>query len=181
MFQIKDPRSAGHGSPAGRREGFTDPRREHPGATAMRLCPGPEGTPATARIGAASRVLRNHAGINSQRRRGADSQSDSQSAASRLIGTRFGACPAGVPMSRDAASTTIGMRILDNNEFRDHAKITSHLAAWPRGAGNTTAKCGGDYVAPGWAEWTRPDHIRFTEYEARALRQAAPSRRITGW
>ena len=74
MFQIKDPRSAGHGSPAGRREGFTDPRREHPGATAMRLCPGPEGTPATARIGAASRVLRNHAGINSQRRRGADSQ-----------------------------------------------------------------------------------------------------------
>ena len=51
-------------------------------------------------------VLRNHAGINSQRRRGADSQSDSQSAASRLIGTRFGACPADVPMSRDAAGTS---------------------------------------------------------------------------
>src|ERR1039458_7773354 len=47
-------------------------------------------------------VLRNHAGINSQRRRGADSQA----AASRLIGTRFGACPAGVPMSRDAAGTS---------------------------------------------------------------------------
>jgi hypothetical protein len=31
---------------------------------------------------------------------------DSQSAASRLIGTRFGACPAGVPMSRDAAGTS---------------------------------------------------------------------------
>src|ERR1035437_9074755 len=47
-------------------------------------------------------VLRNHAGINSQRRRGADSQS----AASRLIGTRLGACPASVPMSRDAAGTS---------------------------------------------------------------------------
>src|ERR1017187_4576766 len=47
-------------------------------------------------------VLRNHAGINSQSRRGADSQS----AASRLIGTRFCACPASVPMSRDAAGTS---------------------------------------------------------------------------
>jgi hypothetical protein len=40
----------------------------------------------------------------------------------------------------------------------------------------TTAKCAGDYVARGWAEWTRPDHIRFTEGEARALWKAAPSR-----
>ena len=31
---------------------------------------------------------------------------DSQSAASRLIGARFGACLAGVPMSRDAAGTS---------------------------------------------------------------------------
>jgi hypothetical protein len=33
---------------------------------------------------------------------------DSQSAASRLLGTRFGARPAGVPMSRDAAGTSAG-------------------------------------------------------------------------
>src|ERR1035437_7997742 len=39
-----------------------------------------------------------------RRRRGADSQS----AASRLLGTRFGARPAGVPMSRDAAGTSAG-------------------------------------------------------------------------
>lgn len=31
-------------------------------------------------------------------------------------------------------------------------------------------------VARGWAEWTRPDHIRFTEGETRALWKAAPSR-----
>ena len=47
-------------------------------------------------------LLRASARITSQRRRGADSQS----AASRLIGTRFGARRAGVPMSRDAAGTS---------------------------------------------------------------------------
>src|SRR5450759_460811 len=62
----------------------------------------PSGTPAWPHPIATTRILRNDARINSQRRRGADFQS----AAFRLFGTRFGACPAGVPMSRDAAGTS---------------------------------------------------------------------------
>ena len=64
---------------------------------------------------------------------------------------------------------------------KKHTKFVIIENPHPDGKRYTTAKCAGDYVARGWAEWTRPDHIRFTEYEARALRQAAPSRRITGW